>query len=81
MEHFLLYTANSSLLSSVAGPVSDARKILSEGSRFEVFDRVICKAVGKLLSEGQISQQGAIRTVEGLMHRNQARIFGLENPD
>jgi len=80
MEHFLLYTANSSLLSSVAGPVSDARKILSEGSRFEVFDRVICKAVGKLLSEGQISQQGAIRAVEGLMHRNQARIFGLENP-
>jgi len=54
---------------------------LSEGSRFEVFDRVICKAVGKLLSEGQISQQGAIRAVEGLMHRNQARIFGLENPD
>jgi len=81
MEHFLLYTANSSLLSSVAGPVSDARKILSEGSRFEVFDRVICKAVGKLLSEGQISQQGAIRAAEGLMYRNQARIFGLENPD
>ena len=79
MEHFLLHTANSSLLSSVAGPVSDARKILSEGSRFEVFDRVICKAVGKLLSEGQISPQGAIKAVEGLMHENQVRIFGLEN--
>ncbi|HQE25432.1 MAG TPA: glucuronate isomerase [Candidatus Atribacteria bacterium] len=79
MEHFLLHTANSSLLSSVAGPVSDARKILSEGSRFEVFDRVICKAVGKLLSEGQVSPRGAIKAVEGLMHENQVRIFGLED--
>ena len=79
MEHFLLHTANSSLLSSVAGPVSDARKILSEGSRFEVFDRVICKTVGKLLSEGQVSPRGAIKAVEGLMHENQVRIFGLEN--
>ncbi|MDI3543555.1 MAG: glucuronate isomerase [Candidatus Atribacteria bacterium] len=79
MEHFLLHTANSSLLSSGGGPVSDARKILSEGSRFEVFDRVICKAVGKLLSEGQISYRGAINAVEGLMYRNQVRIFGLED--
>ena len=79
MEHFLLHTANSSLLSSVAGPVSDARKILSEGSRFEVFDRVICKTVGKLLSEGQVSPRGAIKAVEGLMHENQVRIFGLED--
>ncbi|HXL03102.1 MAG TPA: glucuronate isomerase [Candidatus Atribacteria bacterium] len=78
MEHFLLHTANSSLLSSVAGPVSDARKILSEGSRFEVFDRVICKAVGRLLSEGQISYQGAINAVKGLMYGNQIRIFDLE---
>ena len=27
-------------------PVCDVRKILSEGSRFEVFDRIICKTVG-----------------------------------
>ena len=27
-------------------PVCDGRKILSEGSRFEVFDRIICKTVG-----------------------------------
>ncbi|MBW2120275.1 MAG: glucuronate isomerase, partial [Deltaproteobacteria bacterium] len=40
MEQYLLHTAGASLLSSGGGPVCDGRKILSEGSRFEVFDRV-----------------------------------------
>ena len=48
MEQYLLHIANSSLLASSGGPVCDGRKILSEGSRFEVFDRIICKTVGKL---------------------------------
>ncbi len=38
MEHYLLHTAGASLLTSSGGPVCDGRKILSEGSRFEVFD-------------------------------------------
>jgi len=81
IEHFLLHAANSSLLSSITGPVCDGRKILSEGSRFEVFDRVICKVIGKLLAEGQISYRGAVNTVKRLMHRNQIIIFGLEEFD
>jgi glucuronate isomerase len=75
MEHYLLHTAGASLLNSSGGPVCDGRKILSEGSRFEVFDRVICRAIGRLLSEGQISRAGGRRMMEGLMFRNQARLF------
>lgn len=58
--------------------MADGRKILSEGSRFEVFDRMICRVVGKLLSEGQISRQGATRMVEALMYYNNVYLFDLE---
>jgi len=78
MEHYLLHTAGSSLLTSSAGPVGDGRKILSEGSRFEVFDRVICRAVGKLISTGQISHDGGVRAVKNLMYENQVRFFNLK---
>lgn len=81
MEHYLLHTAGASLLTSSGGPVCDGRKILSEGSRFEVFDRVICRAVGKLVSDGQLSKPGADRLVRALMFENQARLFKIEEGD
>ncbi len=78
MEQYLLHTANSSLLTSSGGPVCDGRKILSEGSRFEVFDRIICKAVGNLVSSGQMSYNGGVRTTKALMCENQMRLFNLK---
>jgi glucuronate isomerase len=77
MEHYLLHAAGASLLASSGGPVCDGRKILSEGSRFEVFDRVICRAIGKLVSDGQMSKAGGARAVQALMYGNQARLFQL----
>jgi len=64
MEQYLLHTANSFLLTSSGVPVCDGRKILSEGSRFEVFDRIICKAVGNLASSGQMSYNGGVKTTK-----------------
>jgi glucuronate isomerase len=78
MEQYLLHTANSSLLTSSGGPVCDGRKILSEGSRFEVFDRIICKTVGKLISNGQITYNGGVRMLKALMYENQVRLFSLK---
>lgn len=75
MEQYLLHTAGASLLTSSGGPVCDGRKILSEGSRFEVFDRVICRAIGKLVSDGQMSKAGGTRAVKALMYENQVRLF------
>jgi glucuronate isomerase len=77
MEHYLLHLISASLWSSSGGPVCDGRKILSEGSRFEVFDRVICRALGRLWSTGAMSKEGAIRAAKGLMAENQRRIFQL----
>lgn len=78
MEQYLLHTAGASLLASSGGPVCDGRKILSEGSRFEVFDRVICRAIGKLVLDGQMSRDGGTRAVKALMYGNQARFFHVE---
>jgi len=77
MEQYLLHSAGASLLTSSGGPVCDGRKILSEESRFEVFDRVICRAVGKLVSDGQVSRTGGVRLIKALMYENQAKLFRL----
>jgi len=77
MEQYLLHTANSSLLTSSGGPVCDGRKILSEGSRFEVFDRIICKVLGYLVSSGQMTYNGGVKVLKALLHENQVRIFNL----
>ncbi|MEE8180023.1 MAG: glucuronate isomerase, partial [bacterium] len=56
--------AGASLLTLIVGPVCDGRKIFSERSRFEVFDRVICRAVGRLVSSGEITYKRAVRAVK-----------------
>jgi len=78
MEQYLLHLAGASLLTSSGGPVCDGRKILSEGSRFEVFDRIICRVMGKLISEGQMSYNGGVRTLKALMYKNQVKLFNLQ---
>jgi len=78
IEQYLLHTAAASLLSSSGGPVCDGRKILSEGSRFEVFDRVICRALGRLAADGQMSIAGGVKAVKALMYENQARLFRID---
>lgn len=70
MEHYLLHAAGSSILTSSGGQVCDGRKILSKGSRFEVFDRTICRAVGKIVSSKQMSYNGGVKAVKALMYKN-----------
>ena len=77
MEQYLLHAAGASLLTAGGGPVCDGMKILSVGSRFEVFDRVICRAIGKLISDGQMSRPGGVNAVKALMYENQKRLFRL----
>ncbi len=78
MEQYLLQIASSSLLTSSGDPVCDGRKILSEGSRFEVFDRIICRVIGRLVSEGQMSYNGGVESIKALMYENQIILFNLK---
>jgi len=78
MEQYLLHVPGSSLLASSVKQICDGRNILSEGSRFEVFDRIICRAVGKIVSSGQISYNGGAKVVKALIYENQIRLFNLK---
>jgi glucuronate isomerase len=70
--------ANFPLLALSGGwSVCDGRKILSEGSRFEVFDRIICKVVGNLVSSGQMSYNEGVNAIKALMYKNQMKLFSL----
>lgn len=54
LERQLEYTASVSLLSSYAGMVSDSRKLMSYGSRFELFRRCLANVLGRLVERGQV---------------------------
>jgi glucuronate isomerase len=54
METHLEYTASVDLLSNVAGMVTDSRKLMSYGSRTEMFRRVLANVLGKMVKRGQL---------------------------
>lgn len=54
MEDQLVYVGSVDLLANYAGMVSDSRKLVSFGSRFEMFRRSLANTVGKMVSKGQI---------------------------
>lgn len=68
METHLNYIASVDLLSNCGGMVSDSRKLLSFGSRMEVFRRVLCNIVGKLVERGQIPLIVAQSLVEDISY-------------
>ena len=55
------------------------KEILSEGSCFEVFDRIICRVLGKSWVTGTVSKEGTFGASKGLMMENQLRIINLQD--
>jgi glucuronate isomerase len=74
METHLNYTASVDLLSNCGGIVSDSRKLLSCGSRTEVFRRVLCNIIGKLVERGQIPLIVAQGLVEDISYHRIKRL-------
>jgi glucuronate isomerase len=54
MRRQLEYIGSVDLFANFAGMVSDSRKLLSYGSRFEMFRRVFCDVIGEMVDYGQI---------------------------
>lgn len=65
MEQQLKYLATVDLLYNHAGMVTDSRKILSFGSRTEMFRRVLCRVLGEMVEAGQ----APLRRAEELARR------------
>jgi glucuronate isomerase len=77
MRTQLEYVSGVDLLSSHAGMVSDSRKILSYGSRHEMFRRVLCDVVGGMVAQGRVPYPVAERLVRRMCYDNPKALFGL----
>ncbi len=77
MKRQLEYIASVDILMNFAGMVSDSRKILSYGSRFEMFRRVLCDTVGNMVDRGQFSYKLAEKLVTYLAYSRPKELFAL----
>lgn len=77
MKRQLEYMGSVDLLWNFAGMASDSRKLLSYGSRHEVFRRVLCDVVGAMVDRGQMPVRVAERLVVRLCYQRPKELFGL----
>ena len=77
MKRQLEYICSVDLFANFAGMVSDSRKLLSYGSRFEMFRRILCDVVGNMVEKGQIPMEVAKQLVEKMCYANPKEFFGV----
>ena len=77
MRRQLEYIASVDLLSSFAGMVSDSRKLLSYGSRFEMFRRVLADVLGTMAERGQMPESIAADLAVKIAYEAPKRFWNL----
>nr|1J5S_A Chain A, URONATE ISOMERASE [Thermotoga maritima]1J5S_B Chain B, URONATE ISOMERASE [Thermotoga maritima]1J5S_C Chain C, URONATE ISOMERASE [Thermotoga maritima] len=75
MEMHLKYLASVDLLYNLAGMVTDSRKLLSFGSRTEMFRRVLSNVVGEMVEKGQIPIKEARELVKHVSYDGPKALF------
>ncbi|KAF2959008.1 glucuronate isomerase [Thermotoga sp. Ku-13t] len=75
MRWHLEYIASVDLLSNFVGMVTDSRKLMSYGSRTEMFRRVLCDVVGTMVERGQIPLGEAIELCRELSYSRPKEFF------
>ncbi|MEF8798059.1 MAG: glucuronate isomerase [Candidatus Bipolaricaulota bacterium] len=77
IENQLEYMATVDLLANHAGMVSDSRKLMSYGSRIEVFRRSLANVLGKMVERGQIPEEVAKKVVVDIVLSRKKELFGF----
>lgn len=75
MRRQLEYISSVDLFANFAGMVSDSRKILSFGSRFEMFRRILADVLGNMVELGQIPETVAIPIAEKISYSEPKKFF------
>ncbi len=75
MEEQLKYISTVDLLANFAGMVTDSRKLISYGSRTEMFRRVMSNTVGRMVEKGQMPSGVASDLVVNLSYKHQQELF------
>jgi glucuronate isomerase len=77
MRRQLEYIGSVDVLYSFAGMVSDSRKLLSYGSRFEMFRRVLADVLGEMAEMGQAPLELFIRLAVEMSYDGPKKFFKL----
>ena len=77
MKRQLEYIGSTDTFSNFAGMVSDSRKLLSYGSRFEMFRRVLSDVIGTLVDRGQIPEDIAADLVRRMAFDGTKKFWNL----
>ncbi|WP_041082391.1 glucuronate isomerase [Thermotoga profunda] len=75
MQLQLQYIASVDLLSNLVGMVTDSRKLMSYGSRTEMFRRVLSSVVGEMVEKGQIPLKEAVELCVELSYTRPKEFF------
>ena len=79
MRRQLEYIGSVDVYSRFAGMVSDSRKLLSYGSRFEMFRRILCDVIANQVNAGQIPESCAADLVVKMCYEGPKRFFNLNH--
>ena len=77
MRRQLEYIGSIDVLSNFAGMVSDSRKLLSYGSRFEMFRRVLSDVLGDMVERGQMPEPLANELALRMCYSGPKRFWNL----
>lgn len=77
MRRQLEYIGTVDLLMNFAGMVTDSRKLMSYGSRTEMFRRTLSDVLGSLVERGQIPEELAVRTAKFICYDGPKHFFGF----
>ena len=77
MKRQLEYIGSVDVLSVFAGMVSDSRKFLSYGSRFEMFRRVLSSVLGAMVERGQMPENVAMDLAKIMSYDGPKAFFNL----
>ncbi|OGV56890.1 MAG: glucuronate isomerase [Lentisphaerae bacterium GWF2_44_16] len=77
MRRQLEYICAVDLFSNFAGMVSDSRKLLSFGSRFEMFRRILSDVLGEMANLGQMPYSVAEKLAVRISYTGPKEFFGL----
>jgi len=75
METQLKYIASVDALANLAGMVTDSRKLISFGSRTEMFRRVLCDVAGQWVEQGRAPEGYALDLVTSLSYERPRELF------
>jgi glucuronate isomerase len=77
MRRQLEFVGSIDLMMNYGGMVTDSRKLMSYGSRTEMFRRTLADVLGAHVERGQIPEELAIRTAKYLCYEGPKKFFGF----